>query len=132
MKKPNIEEIENWFKRDGHTSESWMADRLIEYINYLECMKGDHMSATTAIPQPAGSGGSIGSPHGDCDNWKHRSKRMKCATCMFFVLKASSRARTLGDPEPGRCRRRAPTLNGWPFVWESDWCGDHKMDEEKA
>lgn len=27
----------------------------------------------------------------------------------------------------GRCRRRAPTLDGWPAVYRSDWCGDHKL-----
>jgi hypothetical protein len=32
----------------------------------------------------------------------------------------------------GRCRRHAPTMNGFPVVWESDWCGDHKLDECRA
>jgi len=32
----------------------------------------------------------------------------------------------------GRCRRHAPTLGGWPAVYSSDWCGDHKLDENKA
>lgn len=31
----------------------------------------------------------------------------------------------------GRCRRRAPTLDGYPVVLESDWCGDHKIDERR-
>jgi hypothetical protein len=31
----------------------------------------------------------------------------------------------------GRCRRHAPTMAGWPAVFESDWCGDHKLDENK-
>lgn len=57
------------------------------------------------------------------DNWKHRSVNMKCANCMWFKPKDETRL--------GRCRRRAPTLNGWPAVWDSDWCGDHKLDEEK-
>jgi hypothetical protein len=31
----------------------------------------------------------------------------------------------------GRCRRHAPTLSGWPAVFDVDWCGDHKLDETK-
>jgi hypothetical protein len=31
----------------------------------------------------------------------------------------------------GRCRRHAPTMNGYPVVFEDDWCGDHKLDESK-
>ena len=67
------------------------------------------------------------------DPWKHRSKHMKCQTCMHFVLKQSSQR-----PEPpeqgtriGRCRKHAPTMDGYPVVFEGDWCGDHKLDEEK-
>jgi hypothetical protein len=29
-----------------------------------------------------------------------------------------------------RCRRRAPTLDGWPAVFPDDWCGDHKLCKE--
>jgi hypothetical protein len=36
-----------------------------------------------------------------------------------------------GHTPLGRCRKRAPTLNGWPAVFETDWCGDHKLDEAK-
>jgi len=61
------------------------------------------------------------------DNWKHRSKGMKCSTCMWYAPKVSL--------EPGfkigRCRKHAPTLNGWPVMVHNDWCGDHKLDEEK-
>jgi hypothetical protein len=32
----------------------------------------------------------------------------------------------------GRCRKRAPTLGGYPVVWTTDWCGDHKLDETKV
>jgi hypothetical protein len=64
------------------------------------------------------------------DNWANRGATMRCETCMFFVLKKSGE-----DVNPanslGRCRRHAPTLGGWPAVWKSDWCGDHKLDEEK-
>lgn len=30
----------------------------------------------------------------------------------------------------GRCRRHAPTNTGFPVVFDSDWCGDHKLNEE--
>jgi hypothetical protein len=68
------------------------------------------------------------------DNWKHRSKGMVCLTCMFFVRKI------VGDPigptnismnHLGRCRRHAPTMSGFPAVFDTDWCGDHKLDENK-
>ncbi len=57
------------------------------------------------------------------DPWKHRSSAMSCKTCMWFIIK--------GDKDLGRCRRHAPTMSGYPVVFESDWCGDHKLDEEK-
>lgn len=56
------------------------------------------------------------------DLWKHRGHTMRCRTCMWFVKK---------DYGIGRCRRRAPTLGGWPVVYPDDWCGDHKIDAEK-
>lgn len=60
----------------------------------------------------------------DKDPWKHRSKGMKCSTCMYYVQK--------GDVGGfGRCRANAPTMKGYPAVFETDWCGAHKMDEEK-
>jgi len=49
------------------------------------------------------------------DNWIHKSIEMICKNCMNFCN--------------FRCRKRAPTLNGWPAVYETDWCGDHKLDK---
>lgn len=68
------------------------------------------------------------------DPWKHRSKGMLCRTCMFFVAKEINiQADTIGGKgRIGRCRRHAPTMNGYPVVYETDWCGDHKIDEEKV
>jgi len=60
------------------------------------------------------------------DNWKHRSEGMKCKTCMWFAQKVNM----TGDSEIGRCRRHAPTMNGYPVVFVTDWCGDHKLNEE--
>ena len=56
------------------------------------------------------------------DNWIHRSEKMRCATCMYFVPKTAL---------IGRCRRHAPTMAGWPANFPTDWCGDHKLDENK-
>ena len=64
------------------------------------------------------------------DNWVHRSEGMVCATCMFYVPKAL-RDEADGVSDVGRCRRHAPTMSGFPVVFETDWCGDHKLDEEK-
>lgn len=63
------------------------------------------------------------------DNWRNRSQGMRCATCIHFVPKASPRLAP--GPQLGRCRRHAPTLSGWPAVFATDWCGDHKLDENK-
>lgn len=65
------------------------------------------------------------------DPWVHRSQGMKCRSCMWFLGKPSN-----GAPDPvrgplGRCRRHAPTTNGFPAVFATDFCGDHKLDENK-
>lgn len=66
------------------------------------------------------------------DNWKHRSTGMRCATCISFVPKVVERQDGCElKPALGRCRKHAPTMQGFPVVFESDWCGDHKLDEEK-
>ena len=63
------------------------------------------------------------------DNWVHRAKTMRCATCMWYTAKLKSN----GELGPiGRCRKKAPTMGGWPVMFESDWCGDHKLDENKV
>ena len=43
---------------------------------------------------------------------------------MWFVPKESDNRIGIG-----RCRKHAPTLQGWPAVFVGDWCGDHKLDE---
>lgn len=58
------------------------------------------------------------------DPWKHRSKGMQCESCMWFIKKEDSKI--------GRCRRRSPTMNGYPVVFPNDWCGDYKLDENKV
>ena len=72
------------------------------------------------------------------DNWNHRSKGMYCSTCMWFIVKVPdfpdteiAEVGSVISPRIGRCRRHAPTMNGWPVMFESDWCGSHKLDENK-
>jgi len=53
------------------------------------------------------------------DKWDRKTD-FNCGSCMYFVPKVNSTA--------GRCRRHAPTLQGYPAVdQERDWCGDHKV-----
>ena len=64
------------------------------------------------------------------DPWALRSEMMKCGTCMYFRLKL------LADGHPssvGRCRRRCPTMSGYPVVYITEGgCGEHKLDENAA
>jgi hypothetical protein len=51
---------------------------------------------------------------------------------MYFVeKKVESEPKADGKGKIGRCRRHAPTPEGYPAVYETDWCGDHKVDENK-
>lgn len=59
------------------------------------------------------------------DPWKHRSAGMRCESCMWFVPKTAEGK----EVAIGRCRRHAPTMNGYPVVYTTDWCGDHKLNE---
>lgn len=67
------------------------------------------------------------------DPWKHRSQKTRCSTCMWFVVKVLPQISPPGPPTQalGRCRRHAPELGGFPAVFTTDWCGDHKLDETK-
>lgn len=47
---------------------------------------------------------------------------------MYFVVKKADLDK---DVNLGRCRRHAPTMSGFPAVFTTDWCGDHKIDENK-
>jgi hypothetical protein len=47
---------------------------------------------------------------------------------MYFVPKQGSGGEALNL---GRFRRHAPTMAGYPAAFESDWCGDHKLDENR-
>jgi len=88
------------------------------------------MAVGTSDPEVWGPARLVGS---DQDDWADRGSSMRCASCMWFVLKLDMSA---GDSpgkcrEIGRCRRHAPTMSGYPVVFDTDWCGDHKLDERK-
>lgn len=52
------------------------------------------------------------------DKWD-RKTGFCCDTCAFYVPKTM---------EIGRCRRNAPTMDGYPVVYATaDWCGEHKI-----
>jgi hypothetical protein len=64
------------------------------------------------------------------DPWQHRSSGMKCRTCMWFAAKTTRQVQ-VDRKVVGRCRKSAPTMDGYPVVFLDDWCGSHKLDENK-
>ena len=67
------------------------------------------------------------------DPWIHRSDNMRCKKCIWFVPKKPNEGRIMNPSsyDIGRCRRHAPTMGGYPVVFVNDWCGDHRLDENK-
>jgi hypothetical protein len=56
---------------------------------------------------------------------------MSCKHCIYFVLSEIEKTdRDAG--RAGRCRRHSPNINGFPVVFENEWCGDNKFDENKV
>jgi len=59
---------------------------------------------------------------------------------MYYVPKAPELSQPDGDgpchgqgpvevkSDLGRCRRHCPTMSGFPVMFETDWCGDHKLE----
>ncbi len=66
-----------------------------------------------------------------CDPWAGRAKGMVCETCISFCPKGENPLIHKDKGMFGRCRAHAPTMRGFPVVWGTDWCGDHKLDENK-
>ena len=66
------------------------------------------------------------------DPWIHRSDGMRCKTCIWFVPKHPADHIVTEAYSVGRCRRHAPTMGGYPVVFVNDWCGDHRLDENKT
>lgn len=86
----------------------------------LEAMAKNTAPAHAALDRTSAALGQLIKEVEAADPWQHRGKNMRCSTCMWFAVKAG---------HIGRCRRHAPTLNGYPVVYKSDWCGDHKLNE---
>lgn len=86
-----------------------------------------------AIAPISGTGAGPANPVPMADDpWRDRAKTMRCMSCMFFVFKRPIElGGMLSNGFLGRCRRHAPTMSGYPAVFETDWCGDHKLDENK-
>lgn len=78
------------------------------------------------LSDPSASGAGQTAP---TDPWAHRSLNMRCHSCMWYAPKAVTHQ--VGS-QIGRCRRHAPTMSGYPVVYATDWCGDHKLDESRA
>lgn len=70
------------------------------------------------------------------DPWANRQNRMRCATCIFFAPKPPAANPLTESQVPpyhiGRCRRHAPAMGGYPLTLVNDWCGDHRLDENKV
>lgn len=57
------------------------------------------------------------------DNWENRQDNMMCIKCMHYSPKKNS---------VGRCRRHAPAMVGFPVVFDTDWCGDFRLNENSV
>lgn len=101
-------------------------------VSHVDLSRPDRHECGRIGPQPGemvsrGPATTFAAPR---DPWKHRSAGMSCATCMWFVEKTPQVDAGVAV-KIGRCRRHAPTMNGYPAVFPTDWCGDHKLDETK-
>lgn len=94
--------------------------------------RGDDVAKDRNPERIAGAASALGSVVA-ADPWKHRSEGMRCRTCMWFALKLPiGPLSTERQSQIGRCRRHAPTMGGYPVVFMTDWCGDHRLDENRA
>jgi hypothetical protein len=88
-------------------------------------------NADTCCDDPACDGClSEDEPIEEHDMQQHRSEGMRCSTCMWWVEQVDQ-GLSWWSWSLGRCRKHAPRLEGWPAVYDIDWCGDHKLDEAK-
>lgn len=103
---------------DGHTERCGPVRIVCDITpkQVAEAIRALREAAPKADPD---AGPTVAAP----DPWAHRSERMRCRTCMWYAAKGDA------DSQLGRCRRRAPSMNGYPVVFASDWCGDHKLNE---
>lgn len=109
---------------ENRESDEWTAEVKMPPPTSMEDIPQRHPDK---IPMPS----PIPGPTGGIDPWAHRSTGMCCRTCMWFMEKISEGRRPQNNAPFGRCRRHSPTMNGYPAVWGTDWCGDHKLDENR-
>jgi hypothetical protein len=50
-----------------------------------------------------------------------------CVTCRWFDIIPSE-----DEAVSGHCRRHAPSATGFVPVFVNDWCGDHRLDENRV
>lgn len=124
------------FEKKGNVRMSDLIEYITEQVGIMameepmdetrkyDCDPEHDFPSTNNLREVAGYG-SVEEPE---DPWIHRSDHMRCRTCMWYARKDKG-----NDPqtknEVGRCRRHAPTMNGYPVVFPTDWCGDHKLNE---
>lgn len=66
------------------------------------------------------------------DLWKDRHLNRRCENCMYWLEKEPKKPSSKTYTIIGRCRRNAPIVQtGYPTTYPDDWCGEHKLDEEK-
>lgn len=131
-----------WFVSNpggGSALEVMMCNECWESVNAGNIVTSTRMTDAAARIAVARAGGALPNPEAAMeanpaprDPWRHRSAGLSCATCMWYVPKERSGPSHPDDPEVGRCRRHAPTMNGYPVVFRTDWCGEHKLDENRV
>ena len=97
-------------------------------------MDQKYTGARSAVEEELKGRPEIGKTKDPTDPWIHRSANMQCRTCMWFIAKSKSPTTPFTSTflkMVGRCRRHAPSMSGFPAVFPTDWCGDHKIDENK-
>ncbi len=68
------------------------------------------------------------------DPQEYRDKNMCCETCIWYAQEEPTDGIRFfnWNTEYATCRFKSPVLGGWPVLYLGDWCGDHKLDEDKV
>ena len=56
-------------------------------------------------------------------------EQMRCGNCVWWAAEQVRTNAGAQNGPAGRCRRHAPTANGWPGVRVDECCGEHKRNE---
>lgn len=99
----------------GETQDGWARALRTEHLAIKSGLtKDDRVKLGVTVDE---NRGVATHPVAAGDPWANLST-YSCSTCRFFVPKREA---------DGRCRRHAPTMDGYPVVYPADWCGDHKL-----